>query len=232
MAAALGACTDMAFFFVSVPLAWKMIFVYGLIPLFEIFVCLRPQSARAYARAMLLLYLVILCVGGFLNWLYDQLPFLRKHGYHLMTLICAVTFLGAGLQKASGMIRRERVEKQCIWLVSISVNGKQIHCRGLMDTGNSLYDPISQKPVLILEREQLTKNRIELRASQYRIIPYHSIGVERDYLEGFIANEVCLVCNDEPGESQRMKRQNVVIGIYDGTLSKDGAYQIILHPML
>ncbi|MBO6015725.1 MAG: sigma-E processing peptidase SpoIIGA, partial [Lachnospiraceae bacterium] len=113
----------------------------------------------------------------------------------------------------------------------ITVNGKRFCCNALVDTGNSLCDPISRRPVLILERSVLKAYEVTIRPEQYRVIPYHSLGRENGMLEGFVAGLVCVLDETENGRIQRMKRSNVVIGIYEGTLSGDGAYQMILHPM-
>lgn len=232
LAAAFGAGMDLLCFFISPQPVVKALLAYAMMPLAELVICLHKRSIKEYLKAVFLFYVVALCTGGFLNWIYEQIPFVKKYGYHMMTLLCAVTFCGMCLQKASDMMKKEKLKEQCIRQVELTVNGKQIHCKGLWDTGNSLYDPISQRPVLILEKKELIRNRVEIKQQQYRIIPYHSIGRRKDFLEGFIANEVCLTDIGELGELQRMRRQNVVIGIYDGKLSKDGAYQMILHPML
>ncbi|MBR1693049.1 MAG: sigma-E processing peptidase SpoIIGA [Lachnospiraceae bacterium] len=230
--AALGGSVDTLLFLCPVPPGLGYLINYLLVPLLELSVCFRLRSPGAYVKAMMVLYLTALCMGGFLNWLCEQIPFVRKHGMHLMTFIIAVCFWGACLHRAVCIMRTERRLEQCIRQVELTINGKQIHCSGLMDTGNSLYDPISRKPVLILERGELFKNQITIQKQQYRVIPYHSLGTKRGVLEGFVANEVSFTEEDERAEGQVIRRQNVVIGIYEGTLSKDGAYQMILHPML
>jgi len=230
-AAALAGSMDTLLLICAIPNAIRVVLAYVLGPILELFVCFRLHTLKAYVKAMAFLYLTTFCVGGFLNWIFEQIPFFKEYGYHFILLFAAVYFLSVCIQKAAHMVRKDKLEKQCIKPVEIKVNGKQICCSGLLDTGNDLYDPISKQPVMILEKQELDKYQIKIKEQQYRVIPYHSLGTKRGFLEGFVANEVCLMDEDDGEKSHMIRRENVVIGVYEGTLSKDGAYQMILHPM-
>ena len=88
--------------------------------------------------------------------------------------------------------------------ISIEINDKKINLKGIVDTGNSLTDPISKYPVIIVEydaiknilpveiRDILLNNQIfnfdqiiaQLSGSswvtRFRIIPYQALGTEME----------------------------------------------------
>lgn len=55
----------------------------------------------------------------------------------------------------------------------------------LVDTGNGLIEPISQKPVAVLDEEVWKRMRMWMKPERFKMIPYHSIGKERGLLEGY-----------------------------------------------
>lgn len=82
--------------------------------------------------------------------------------------------------------------------VLITIEEKRLECRGLIDTGNQLYDPLTNKPVLILSKKavetlftpiivSLLKNQswqelIEHSPYALRFIPFTVIGKETQLL--------------------------------------------------
>lgn len=142
-------------------------------------------------------------------------------------------------------IKRERL----IVRVEMSFDNKQLCMDALVDTGNSLKDPITDAPVMITEysaiRELLPSDiqRIfELRseneldaiaeimsiskwATRFRIIPFKSLGRENGMLIGFRPDVLIIFDNDK-----RIQLNNIVIAIYRKSLSKDGEYSALIHP--
>lgn len=135
--------------------------------------------------------------------------------------------------------------------VELRNKDKSIKGIGLMDTGNMLYDPISGEPVVIAEfswvRELFTVNE-QLKLAAYmkvnqvkqeglrqtketkeqsmkiRMIPFHSVGEEEGMLVAVRLDSILI-----GQQSELKRRENVLIGLYPGTLSARKAYQIILH---
>lgn len=142
-------------------------------------------------------------------------------------------------------IKRERI------LVRLEVyfDKKAVSLDALVDTGNSLKDPITGVPVVIAEYEGIKEllpgeiRRIfeesrenDLNAiaqimsvsgsiTRFRLIPFKSLGRENGMLIGFKPDIAIL---KENGRKTRL--ENIVIGLYRKNLSKDGEYNALVHP--
>ena len=147
------------------------------------------------------------------------------------------------------VIQRKTAKENMYTLLSIVFDDKSICVNALLDTGNSLYDPISAFPVIVVEFEAIkdllpqdiqdifsesNENDLSLIskvmynsmwASRFRLIPFTSLGKENGMLIGFKPDEVEIIdC-----ESKRDIR-DIIVGIYNKKLSKDEKYTALLHP--
>lgn len=76
---------------------------------------------------------------------------------------------------------------------------RAVLCRGtasmtvtaLIDTGNSLVEPISGKPVSVID-EKIFQSLWDRGERLYRVIPYHSIGKKHGFMEGYLLPELRL----------------------------------------
>ncbi|MHB1392291.1 MAG: sigma-E processing peptidase SpoIIGA [Clostridia bacterium] len=142
-------------------------------------------------------------------------------------------------------IKRERL----IVKVEMSFDKKQLCLDALVDTGNSLKDPITNVPVMIMDysiiRELLPEEiqkifeqsgendlnaiaeimSISKWATRFRIIPFKSLGRENGMLVGFRPDMVTIFDSD-----RRIQLNNIIIAIYRKNLSKDGEYSALIHP--
>lgn len=131
----------------------------------------------------------------------------------------------------------------------ISHNNNTAEITALLDTGNSLVDPISLSPVIIVEYRfiknlfpeeirygleridsgdiEFVMNEVSAKGFPLRIIPFSSLGKENGILFGFIPDRVEI--RDECGLKVLGK---CVIGIYYKSLSKDRSYGALLNPYL
>jgi hypothetical protein len=112
--------------------------------------------------------------------------------------------------------------------VCLKVQGKKAYCKGFWDSGNSLRDPITGKAVVLLEKGILEKYQIPIPVKGFRVIPFHSVGMENGVLKGFVADE--LLVKDEKGYERSF--QKTIVAIYEGKLSIKEDYQMILSPHL
>jgi stage II sporulation protein GA (sporulation sigma-E factor processing peptidase) len=132
----------------------------------------------------------------------------------------------------------------CLCEVTVFLENRSIMVKGYLDSGNLLKEPLSGKPVMVLEEESFLelfeeKNREKIKtcfrsggepwnlAAQYggriRQIPYKSIGRKRGLLNGFIADR--MIASTEEGAVSIVRP---VLAVYSGTISADGGYQMIL----
>ena len=126
--------------------------------------------------------------------------------------------------------------------VEILNNNKSILIKAFMDTGHSLIDPISKKPVLIVEyrafnemlplqfrkifeKENIYSTINEMSENSYvnklRIIPYSSLGNEKGILIGFEVDK--MIVNGKSVEKP-------IVGIYNSVLCKNGLYNALISP--
>lgn len=117
---------------------------------------------------------------------------------------------------------RQRVSNdRYFYIVKIYYGKDTITAKALADTGNSLVEPITKKPVSIIENikfKNLNKEKMKLI-----YVPYNSIGKEGGLMEAYIADK--MVIDD-------MIINKPIIGLYNGKLSHNNQYNMILHPNL
>lgn len=113
--------------------------------------------------------------------------------------------------------------------VEISFDGKKLHLMALKDTGNSLRDPVTGRPVLVIGVEAaqkltgLTQHQLRdpLQAIASlpgsRLIPYRAVGQPCGMLLALRINDVKI------GE----KRESVLVAFAPDSLSREGAYQAL-----
>lgn len=119
---------------------------------------------------------------------------------------------------------KKRLAKKRLYQVRIVEGGKQLDFQALFDTGNSLTDPYTGKPVSIIEENEDILSWLHTKPQKYRIIPFRSIGKENGILEGTEVEEL-IICSKE---GQKVEK-DAVIALYKGRLSGDGSFQMILN---
>jgi stage II sporulation protein GA (sporulation sigma-E factor processing peptidase) len=151
-------------------------------------------------------------------------------------------------------VHRQFMRKQHVqvWVVPlhIAIDDVCVRCRGLIDTGNQLRDPLTDTPVSVMQidmwqqlfpaewRKQicsanqlrdLIQNTNALQsawARRFVLIPYRTV---RDNNEQWmIAIRVDSLSVQLP--TSTVTHQRALIGITDGVLSPEGQYEAIIHP--
>ena len=126
--------------------------------------------------------------------------------------------------------------------IRIKLNGKEIATNAMIDTGNLAKEPITNTPVVIVE-SSLLENIVPLNIlnnidniligqldnideeyiSKLRCIPFSSLGKQSGMLLGIKADEIIVEKEDDIKVSK-----NVIIGIYDKSLTKRGEYRALV----
>ncbi len=100
--------------------------------------------------------------------------------------------------------------------------------QGIVDTGNSLREPISRKPVSVLEKEVFDGLYEEGNEPEgFRAIPYRSVGCERGIMKGYQIPEMTI----EQGGIKKVCR-NVYVAVSEKAVSSTKSYQMLIHPEL
>ncbi|MGI6425488.1 MAG: sigma-E processing peptidase SpoIIGA [Tepidanaerobacteraceae bacterium] len=135
--------------------------------------------------------------------------------------------------------------------ITIVLDEKPLEITALIDTGNDLFDPISNYPVIIVELEAIKNifnedlefllhrgteddltalgNMISNSqwASRFRVIPFESIGKSKGLMVGFKPDLVKIIY-----DNRIIKTKNAIIGIYQKVLSPERTYNALLNPVL
>lgn len=183
----------------------------------------RRKNACICIATMLALAFV---AGGILSWMEQTFLAGAANRSTLLLAVGTVFFGYLFLKRWIGAMRERMHYKKCNLPVILHLQGKQIGCRGLLDSGNSLREPISGRPVVIVEQDLLLRHGIR-QPERYFAIPYHAIGTQNGILKGVLADEL-----EIPGQQGEKRWQKVMLGIYEGKISRQDEYQVILHPKL
>lgn len=127
--------------------------------------------------------------------------------------------------------------------LEIGFRGKVVNLKTLIDSGNLLKEPITNQDVIVVQKsslEGLIDKEIlneailmlngkligdmtdEVYKFKFKIIPFSSLGNENGVLVGFKPDFV-KIYNDE-----KIVKKDVIIGIYDGKLSKTNLYTSLI----
>lgn len=144
------------------------------------------------------------------------------------------------------IIKTKITTKDMFCKIKIKLNEKIIETKAMIDTGNLIKEPISNIPVIIVEStlleevlpmqilnnlenilsgdlSQISEEIQEKYISKLRCIPFTSLGKQNGMLLGIRADEIQIEREDDKKIST-----NVIIGIYDKSLTKKGEYRALI----
>ena len=219
-----------------------------------IYIAFNPQTIKKMWKDILLFYLTSFVFGGAafaLIYIVKPQDILMKNGLFLGTYPLKNVMLAAIISFAiiiTGFtIVKSRITKKDIFCnLEIGLNGNKIETVAMLDTGNMLKEPISNTPVIIVEHtllyESMPKEILnnldemlggdfknipdEIREkyiSKLKLIPFSSLGKQNGMLLGIKAEYVKIKNQDK----EEIK-DNIIIGIYNKSLTKKGEYRALM----
>ncbi len=183
-------------------------------------VAFRPACGKAVFHVAGLLLGVSFLLGGALLFFLEILPERWMDG--------VLGIMGAGalvFTEAARMIKRSGHTGLC--KVELIGKGARIKVNALLDTGNGLIEPVSGKPVCVLEKSVFEGLWRTGKPEGFRVIPYHSVGKKQGVLYGFLLPEIRINNN---GLVKNCK--DIYVGVVDGEIAQSGGYCMILNPAL
>ncbi|MDF2644931.1 MAG: spoIIGA [Paenibacillus sp.] len=134
--------------------------------------------------------------------------------------------------------------------VTIHVGDYTASCKGLIDTGNQLYDPLTRTPVMVMEvsewgdvlpvewLQRIRSADVDQIISglgveefvwqdRLRLVPYRGVNRNTQFMLAIKPDKVVITHNHLHIEASK-----VLIGLEGGKLCSDGTYQAIIHPAL
>ncbi len=149
------------------------------------------------------------------------------------------------------VIQKKFLREKLLVQMIISFDEKSIQLFALVDTGNSLHDPLTNMPVVVVEYsavkellpmdirdifEKNSDNDLNMITttiscsdwfSRFRLIPFTSLGKENGMLIGFRPDYIEIGTEDE-----RKGVKEVIVGIYNRALSRNEQYKALMNPEL
>lgn len=201
-----------------------------------VFIAFGYGNFTEYAKSTVFLMCIAFLMGGLMNYLYYSTEFGVVLGNILngdstkavntrkFIFVTGLAYISIVLLVA--FFRAQKKNMDIIFDVKLSFRGRSVVAKGLLDTGNTLVEPISGKIVHIAEYA-LMKPIIEgdeTAKENICVIPYNSVGEENGLLYGFRIDEMVVLINDEPKFIY-----SPIIAVYDGKISERNKFSVILN---
>jgi sigma-E processing peptidase SpoIIGA len=182
----------------------------------------RPRTLKAYAKALQWMLCDTFLLGGAIACILRLIPALRMQSTTMVVIVAIGVCISCWVLDLRA--KRQSVENHC--KVTLVCEGERISVEALIDTGNGLMEPISQKPVSVIQKGILEKLWKGNTPTLYRAIPYHSVGKKNGILMGYLIPEVIV---EQEGMSRTCK--NICVGVrLDDTPESQEA--MILNPQI
>ena len=219
-----------------------------------IYIAFNPQTVKQLWKDVLIFYLTSFVFGGVafaLIYVVKPQDILMKNGlflgtYPLKTVLLAAIVAFIIIIAAFAIVKTKFSKKDMFCDVEVELNNKKIKTRAMIDTGNLLKEPITNTPVIVLEHTllyecvpkeildnlesilggELVKIPEEIRneyISRLKLIPFASLGKQNGMLVGIKADSLKIIQDEQEKESK-----NVIVGIYNKSLTKRGEYRALI----
>ena len=109
--------------------------------------------------------------------------------------------------------------KRALYDVEIILSGEIIRTKALLDTGNRLYEPKSEKPIIIVEEELVRQNH------KREDIYIKTAGSKNEHMEIVIVKRLILL-------DENRVYEDLYAGLVKHPLSKNGEFRSLLHSKL
>lgn len=216
-----------------------------------VYIAFSPQNIKTLMKQILIFYLTSFLFGGVafaLIYVIKPQEILMKNGLFLGMYPLKTVFLGAIvataiLITAFKVVKNNITKKDMMCNVSIELNNKTVNIKTMIDTGNMLKEPISGLPVIVVENtalyelipkeildnlddilggdfQKIPDNIKSTYIAKLKWIPYSSLGKQNGMLVGIKADKAIVEKDD-----QVIEHDNVIVGIYNKSLTKRGEYR-------
>ena len=219
-----------------------------------VYISFKTKSLKRLIKNLVIFYLVSFVFGGcvfaLMYFLQPQMAQIRNGvfvgAYPLKVALVGGLVAFVVLQVSFRLVKTRFSKKDMVFDVEIFINKKSVKLKALLDTGNLLKDPITGFPVIVVEHKCLSgviservlnnldkilggdidglteDEEFSKTISRFRMIPFSSLGKQNGLLLGIKADRVYIVSDERIDDIK-----NAIIGIYDKSFTKNGAYNAI-----
>ena len=219
-----------------------------------VYIAYNPQNVKNMWKYLVIFYMTSFVFGGAafaLIYIVKPQDILMKNGlflgtYPLKTIILGTIVEFVVIVTSFKLVKSKISKKDMFCTIKININKVEIETKAMIDTGNLLKEPISNTPVIVVEHtllydcmpkeilnnlenilggdfENISEEVKNKYISKLKVIPFSSLGKQNGMLIGIKPEEVTVI-NDE----NENKINNVIIGIYNKSLTKRGEYRALI----
>lgn len=210
------------FLFYSISSFWLFFVKLG-IAIFMVVITFGYKDLKYTLNNLGYFYMISVILGGFLYYL--NLEFSYTH-IGLIFINKGISVNAVFLILISPVIlyiyykqsKKFKTNYNLIYDITIGLKNKKIlKLKGFLDTGNKLFDPITNKPIILIQ-----KGIIEEEKEKIYYVPFHSLG-----------NQNLLKClKPDYVEIGGKKYKNYLLGISDKKFSMEGVECILNNKMM
>ncbi len=219
-----------------------------------IYIAFKPSNFKNVFKQVVIFYLTSFIFGGVAlnlinNFNSDKISI--KNGIYTGEDVFKVIILGAIfaliiVKISIKIIKNKFIPKDMYCNIKMKINEKTVETKAMIDTGNLVKEPITNIPVVIVESSllngiipkeildnlenilcgNLSNISLEIQNEYFtklRCIPFSSLGKENGMLVGIKIPEILVQKDDE-----EKKTSNIIIGLYNKTLTKRGEYRALV----
>ena len=225
-----------------------------LLSVMMIYVAFNPQNVKKMWKALISFYLTSFVFGGAafaLIYIVKPQEILMRNGLFLGTYplknVLLAGIIGFLIIITTFKIVKTKITKKDIYKeIKIYIDEKVIKINAMLDTGNMLKEPITGVPVIIVEKsilyellpkelldninqilggdlENISENIKEKYLNKLKFIPFSSLGKQNGMILGIKPDYIEII-----EEQNISKSKNMIVGIYEKSLTKDGRYRALM----
>ena len=219
-----------------------------------VYVSFNPQTQKQLWKSLLIFYLTSLVFGGAafaIIYVVRPQEILRNNqlifGTTSMKIILFSAIVAFIVIILAFKIVKNKISKKDMFCdIEVKINEEIIKTKAMLDTGNLLKEPITNKPVIVIEHtllydcipKQILNNIEKILGgdfsdvpeqmkqeyiSKLKFIPFSSLGKQNGMLIGINAKYVKI-----KSEGNESIKENVIVGIYNKSLTKRGEYRALI----
>lgn len=214
-----------------------------------VYISFNSKTVKSFLKELLIFYLTSFTFGGVtfaLLYFISPGDILFQNGvlvgiYPLKMILIGGLIGFIIIISSFKSIKNKIAKKDMACILIIKFGDKKIKVKAIIDTGNFLKEPLTGKPVVIVEKGILEnvisgdildnlENIISGKKcidneyiSKIKLIPFTALGTESGLLLGIKPDEFCINYQEKIIEND-----NVIIGIYGKNLSKNNKYNALV----
>ena len=212
---AVGSALTCMVIFLPLPGIAKFLLYHMLVNIIMLKTGIKTKGIKALLKNLGLLYLFSFLFGGVLHFFR---PYIRTASLFFFVAVGSYYLLIKGWE----ILRKAERKQKNICKVIVHTDTGKHELKALIDTGNTLEDPVTGKPVSIIDKVAARALCGETPLKGFHYIPYRCVGKE-SVMPAFQIDRMCICTEEEKWVSCP------VFGIGEERIDKQDEYQMILN---